>query len=173
MSLAEGDVVYMLHKESRKPDYFVVFKLDKPQTIQFKHHWDARRAKGEKNEDGELVANSEREEIPVSASQLKDLAPPNETTPIKVSVDPLGRVRRLEPVPERNDDTASIDARVLAIAREAMTLRAQRDGELASKRSLPGSWKWMKAQLAAQGLDNFGAQLSSAMRALQGNNTEK
>lgn len=173
MSLAEGDVVYMLHRKSRKPDYFVVFKLDKPQTIQFKHHWDARRAKGEKNEEGGLIANSEREEIAVSASQLRDLAPPGETTPIKVSVDPLGRVRRLEPVPERKDDTANIDARVMAIAREAIALRGQRDGDSGLKRSLPGSWKWMKARLAVQGLEELGPQLSSAIRALQGENSQK
>ncbi len=47
MSLSEGDTVYMCHNDTGQPDYFVVFKLDKPQTVQFKHHWDcaARWAK--------------------------------------------------------------------------------------------------------------------------------
>jgi hypothetical protein len=173
MSLAEGETVYMRHKDTKQPGYFVVFKLDKPHTVQFKWHWDARRAKGEKDEDGELMPNSQREPMPVTALQLKDLAPPGETTPIKVSVDPLGKVRRLEPAPERKDDTANLDARVLAIAREAMVLRGQRNGDIRLKRSLPGSWKWMKARLAEQCLDGFGPQLSSAIRALQGDNAKK
>jgi CRISPR-associated endonuclease Csn1 len=93
MSLSEGDTVYMQLEDAEKPDYFVVFKLDKPQTIQFKYHWDARRAKGEKNEDGEVIPGTKREEFPIPASRLKELAPPGEATPIKVTVDPLGRVR--------------------------------------------------------------------------------
>jgi hypothetical protein len=91
MSLSEGDTVYMKLKDQPNPDYFVVFKLDKPQTIQFKYHWDARRAKGEKNEAGELIPESKREEFPITATQLKELAAPGESTPIKVTVDCLGR----------------------------------------------------------------------------------
>ncbi len=94
MSLSEGDTVFMKLKDENKADYFVVFKLEKPQTIQFKHHWDARRAKGEKNEDGEAIPDTKREEFPITASQLKELAPPGEAVPIKVTVDPLGRIRR-------------------------------------------------------------------------------
>jgi CRISPR-associated endonuclease Csn1 len=170
MSLAEGETVYMRHKDTNELGYFVVFKLDKPQTIQFKHHWDARRAKGEKNEDGELLRDSKREEIAVTASQLKELAPHGEQTPIKVSVDPLGRVRRLEPLPTRNDDLGAIDPRVVAIARHAVALRSQRvtTTATASRAVAPGSWKWMHSRLAAEGLEHFRAQLSAAMRVLQG-----
>ena len=86
----------MKHKDTGKADYFVVFKLDKPQTIQFKHHWDARRAKGENDNDGKVIPGSKREEMPVSASQLRELAPPGYETPVKVRVRSLGEVQPLE-----------------------------------------------------------------------------
>ena len=59
MSLSEGETVYMRERMKNRigeADYFVVFKLDKPQTIQFKRHWDARRAKGEKDDDNRLIS---------------------------------------------------------------------------------------------------------------------
>ncbi|MEX1095974.1 MAG: type II CRISPR RNA-guided endonuclease Cas9 [Planctomycetales bacterium] len=96
MSLAEGETVHMRHKDTGELGHFVVFKLDKPNTIQFKWHWDARRAKGQKGDDGNVIVGSEREEMPVSASKLKELAPPGESAPYKVRVSPLGEVTRLE-----------------------------------------------------------------------------
>lgn len=171
MSLSEGETVYMRHKETEEPGYFVVFKLDKPQKIQFKPHWDARRAKGEKDENGNLIEGSEREEIPVSASQLKDLAPPGHLTPIKVTVDPLGCPRPCEPIPEKDDDLAKIDSRIVAIAREALELRSNRvvTTIAESRGCAPGSWNWMRSRLHLVGLDNQGRQLSAAVRILKSN----
>ncbi len=74
MSLAEGETVYMKHPDTAEPGFFVVFKLDKPQTIHFKHHWDSRRAMGTRDEAGKIIENSEREDIAVSATQLKVVA---------------------------------------------------------------------------------------------------
>lgn len=95
MSLAEGETVYMKHKDNGQAGCFVVFKLDKPQKIQFKHHWDARRAKGETDDEGKLIEDSTREEIPVSATQLRDLAPLVYEFPVKVRISPLGRITML------------------------------------------------------------------------------
>jgi hypothetical protein len=75
MSLAEGETVLMKHPDTGELGYFVLFKLDKPQTMHFKHHWDSRRAMGVRDLNGDIVANSEREDIAVSATQLKHLAP--------------------------------------------------------------------------------------------------
>jgi CRISPR-associated endonuclease Csn1 len=175
MSLAEGETVYMQPKESVAPDYFVVFKLDKPQTIQFKYHWDARRAKGEKSDDGHIIEGSEREAISVSASQLKSLPPAGEMTPIKVLVEPItdGRVlqiRRLEPHTEPKSPI-DIDPRVMAIVRDAIVQR-QNAGEAlcTSTGHKPGSWSWMKARLKCEGVAHLAPQLTSALRQIRGEN---
>lgn len=168
MSLAEGETVYMMHKQTLKPGYYVVFKLDKPATIQFKAHWDARRAKGEKDENGILISDSQREFMAVSATQLADLAPPGEATPIKVVVDPLGRVNRVEPVTIQSQKVTEIDPRVMAIAREAMAARkAKRPIEKASKKRLHGSWSWMRARLKREKLEHLASQLSAAVRLIR------
>jgi CRISPR-associated endonuclease Csn1 len=168
MSLAEGETVFMMHKQTLKPGYFVVFKLDKPATIQFKAHWDARRAKGEKDEQGLLIPDSERESMAVSAAQLADLAPPGEATPIKVVVDPLGRVHRVEPLPEPSGNESEIDPRVMAIAREAVAARkAKRPLDDSKKRRLHGSWSWMRARLKRENLGHLASQLSAAVRIIQ------
>jgi len=167
MSLAEGETVYMLHKDTREPGYFVVFKLDKPQKIQFKPHWDARRAKGEKDDHGKLIVGSHREEIPVSAAQLKALAPPGEATPIKVAIDPLGRPRRIEPL-SPGQDAPEIDPRVMAIARDAIAARRNREPIAGGKkkRRQPGSWSWMHARLSKEKIKHLAPQLSQVMRLL-------
>jgi CRISPR-associated endonuclease Csn1 len=167
MSLAQGDTVYMRHKETGQPGYFVVFKLDKPQTIQFKPHWDARRAKGEKNDDGQIIPNTDREEIPVPAAQLRDLAPPGEATPIKVAVDALGHVRRLEPFSAHEVAPEGLDPRVLKIAHEAKALRDGQPIAVLSRRRKDGSWRWMRERLEREGLNHLAAQLSAAFRLVQ------
>ncbi len=169
MSLSEGETVYMRHKETGEPGFFVVFKLDKPHTIQFKNHWDARRAKGEKDESGILLSNSQRDAMPVSAVQLKDLAPLGEATPIKVIVDPLGRVHRVEPLPPRDDQAVDIDPRVMAIARDAVTARKSQQalGTGEKKRRQHGSWTSMRARLKREGLEDFASQLSAGIRQLK------
>jgi hypothetical protein len=169
MSLAEGETVFMRHKETGVPGYFAVFKLDKPATIQFKSHWDARRAKGEKDESGVLIPGSKRDEMSVSATQLAELAPPGEKTPIKVVIDPLGRLHRVEPQPTRDDTEAQIDPRILAIAREAVAARnAKQPLETGGgKLRKHGSWTWMRARLKREGLEQLAPQLSAAVRLLR------
>jgi hypothetical protein len=164
MSLSEGETVYMRHKDSEDCDYFVVFKLVKPYTILFKRHWDARRAKGEKDADGNIVRGSQREEKAVSARQLKTLAPAGQATPLKVRVDVLGGVRTVEPAHRPADDASIIDARVMTIAREAFA--ARRD-EMAVARSTTGSWSYMRRRLDREGLSHLAPQLSSAIRLLK------
>ncbi|WP_437192487.1 type II CRISPR RNA-guided endonuclease Cas9 [Planctomicrobium sp. SH527] len=95
MSLAAGETVFMKNEETGQADYFVVFKLDKSRTIYFMHHWDARRAKGEKDENGIVLPDSKRREIGVAASNLKNLAPEGSEFPFKVSISPLGQVQKL------------------------------------------------------------------------------
>jgi hypothetical protein len=171
MSLSQGDVINMRHKDKHdEVGYFVVFKLDKPQTIQFKYHWDARRAKGEKDADGKLIAGSEREAISVTAGQLRDLAPPGETTPIKVAVDPLGQVRRLEPAVIRAVNASAIDPHVMKVAREALAIRqsaAVGQPTVPGRKRRPGSWTWMRGELERHGLAHLAAQLTPAMRLLR------
>ncbi len=95
MSLAAGETVCMLDEETGQAGYFVVVKLDKPHTIHFIRHWDARRATGEKDADGTLRPGSQRVTIDKTASQLRDLAPPGHDFPFKVRVSPLGEVMPL------------------------------------------------------------------------------
>lgn len=169
MSLAEGETVYMLHKELKVPGYFVVFELkkEKKQAV-FKAHWDARRDKGEKDDAGNVIPGTKREEFSASAAQLQELAPPGEATPIKVIVDPLGSPRRVEPVLPR-DDTSEIDPRVMAIARDAIAARQDRDRTTdgKEKRRQLGSWNWMHERLRREKLEHLAPQLSQAMRLLK------
>jgi CRISPR-associated endonuclease Csn1 len=171
MSLAEGETVYMRHKQTGVPGYFVVVKLVKPATIEFKAHWDARRATGEKNEQGELITDSARVSIPVSAAQLAGLAAPGEVTPIKVVVNPLGQIQRVEPLPSREDRLAEVDPRILLIAREAVAARRSKN-ELSgsSRKRKHGSWSWMRARLKREKLEHLAAQVSVAVRLLDREN---
>lgn len=83
MSLSEGETICMRHPETGFPGYFVVFKLDNPQTIWFIPHWDARLSK-------EKDGYGKREEIDVTAANLKMLEPEKGVPPYKVRVSPLG-----------------------------------------------------------------------------------
>jgi hypothetical protein len=89
ISLAEGETLHMKHPKTGAPGYFVVFKLDKPQTIHFIHHWDARPSKATEDQEP-------REDIPVTASNLRALEPQPGRPPYKVRVDPLGRMTPLQ-----------------------------------------------------------------------------
>lgn len=86
MSLAEGETVYMLHPDSRQPSYFVVFKLDKPHTVHFIHHWDARASKAKEG-------SSKRNDIPLQPERLKLLGVQPGQPPQKVWVSPLGETK--------------------------------------------------------------------------------
>ena len=97
MSLAEGETVHMCHKETGEPACFVVFKLDKPHKIHFQHHGDARLDSGRKDEEDKAIPGSKREDIAVTASDLRRKCSfPDGTPPYKVRVSPLGKVRKLE-----------------------------------------------------------------------------
>lgn len=96
MSLCEGEMLHMKHKETGEVGYFVVAKLDKPRSIVVVPHWDARAATERKDAEGRKVANSKREQFSVTPSDLKVLAPPGEPHARKVRVSPLGVVTKLE-----------------------------------------------------------------------------
>ncbi len=97
MSLAEGETLHMRHPDRGYDDYFVVFKIDKPQTIHFIHHWDGRGAAERKGPDGKAIPGSAREAIAVTASNLRRLGPGGDgAPPYKVRVSPLGEAVRLE-----------------------------------------------------------------------------
>jgi CRISPR-associated endonuclease Csn1 len=167
MSLAEGEIVLMLHKHTRQPGYFVVTKLEKPSSVVFRAHWDARRAGGEKDGSGALIENSQRDQFDVSPAQFAKLAVPGEETPIKVVVDPLGVPHRIEPIPERSESLETIHPRVLEIVREAIALRrtGTTNGESTYRRK-HGSWSWMRWRLRRDNLGHLHAELSTAMRLL-------
>ncbi len=96
MSLAEGEMMYMRHPETHVPGYFVVYKLDKPRTIHFQHHWDARPDGGRKDDNGTIIPGSMREGFAISAADLKhkcSLA--EDKPPYKVWVSPIGDVKTL------------------------------------------------------------------------------
>ena len=88
MSLAEGETVHMKHPKTAVPGYFVVFKLDKPHTVHFVSHYDARTSKA-------TDSTPAREDVAVTVGNLTKLGPEDGAPPYKVAVDPLGRARRI------------------------------------------------------------------------------
>jgi CRISPR-associated endonuclease Csn1 len=92
MSLCEGEMLYMLHKETREPGYFVVAKLDKSQGIVLVPHWDARAAGKRKDADGNEIPNSQRDQFAATPNDLRTLAPPEHPHAVKVRISPLGQV---------------------------------------------------------------------------------
>ncbi|UCE99917.1 MAG: hypothetical protein JSV82_02300, partial [Planctomycetota bacterium] len=89
MSLCIGEMVYMRHRDTREADYFVVFKLDGNGYIHFTPHWDAGR-------DKETERCPARDDIRLSAAQLKKLGVDEGEPPQKVWVGPLGDVKVLK-----------------------------------------------------------------------------
>ncbi|HRQ72828.1 MAG TPA: HNH endonuclease domain-containing protein [Phycisphaerales bacterium] len=96
MSLCEGEMLWMKHKETGEVGYFVVAKLDKPRSIVVVPHWDARAATERKDAEGKKVPDSKREQFAVTPSDLEALAPPGREHAVKVRVSPLGVVTELE-----------------------------------------------------------------------------
>jgi len=96
MSLSEGEVLHMRHRETRELGYFVVAKLSESEGIVFVPHWDARSAGGRINAEGEKVVGSGRSSFALKPSHLKTLGVDPATPPYKVRVDPLGNVTRIE-----------------------------------------------------------------------------
>jgi hypothetical protein len=92
MSLCEGEMVWMKHKATGEVSYFVVAKLDKPQSVVLVPHWDARAAGERKDANGKKVPHSKREQFVATPSDLKALAPDGHPHARKVWVSPLGDV---------------------------------------------------------------------------------
>lgn len=92
MSLCEGEMLLMRHKETKEVGYFVVAKLDKPQGIVLVPHWDARPAGERKNDEGKKIPNSGRDQFTATPNDLRTLAPPGHDHAVKVRVSPLGHV---------------------------------------------------------------------------------
>lgn len=93
MSLAIGEMVYLCHKDAKKPGYYVVFKID-GETIYFTEHSDARPDGGLKNEEGKVIPGTKREGFSVSAADLnKKCSFPDGTSPQKLWVSPLGEIK--------------------------------------------------------------------------------
>lgn len=88
MSLSIGEMVKMKHPETQEPGYFVVFKIDSPNTIHFTPHNDAGRAK-------ETDKTPKREDISLSSAQFKLFGVENGKPPVKVWVSPLGKVKEI------------------------------------------------------------------------------
>ncbi len=96
LSLCEGEMLWMKHKHTGEIGYFVVAKLDKPQSIVLVPHWDARAATQRKDANGNRVPNSGRDQFSVVPNDLPGLAPPRYPHAVKIRVDPLGVSRVLE-----------------------------------------------------------------------------
>lgn len=96
MSLCEGEMLLMKHKETGEVGYFVVAKLDKPQSVVVVPHWDARAAGERKDSSGKPVTDSKRDDFPVTPSDLLSLAPPGHPHAMKVLVSPRGTVTVVE-----------------------------------------------------------------------------
>ena len=95
MSLAEGETLFMKHKQTDEVGYFVVAKLVKPHSVIVVPHWDARAAGERKDSEGKKVPDSKRDSFPVTPSDLEYLAPPGHPHAIKVRVSPLGDIKHL------------------------------------------------------------------------------
>lgn len=96
MSLCEGEMLWMRHKVTDEPGYFVVAKLDKPRSIVLVPHWDARAAGERKDAEGKPIPDSARDQFSATPSDLARLAPPGHAHAVKVRVSPLGAVTILE-----------------------------------------------------------------------------
>jgi CRISPR-associated endonuclease Csn1 len=92
MSLCEGEMLLMRHKQTKEVNFFVVAKLDKPQGIVLVPHWDARAAGERKDSEGKKVPDSKRDQFTATPNDLRALAPPGHEHAVKVRVSPLGKV---------------------------------------------------------------------------------
>jgi CRISPR-associated endonuclease Csn1 len=105
LSIAEGETLFMRHKATKEPGYFVVAKIDKAVDPESKSarigivvfpHWDARAAGERKDAEGRPVPGSDRAQFSVTITDLLTLAPPGHPHAVKVRVSPLGAVRVLD-----------------------------------------------------------------------------
>lgn len=96
MSLCEGETLMMRHKLTKEVGYFIVAKLDKPQSVVLVPHWDARTATPRKDAFGNKVFDSERDSFAATPSDFKTLGAPGHAHAVKVRVTPLGEVEIIE-----------------------------------------------------------------------------
>lgn len=96
MSLCEGETLWMLHKQTREPGYFVVAKLVKPHDLVLVPHWDARAAGERRDANDKKVPHSKRDEFSANPSDLVSLAPPGQPHAVKVRISPLSEITILE-----------------------------------------------------------------------------
>lgn len=96
MSLCEGETLLMRHKLTKEVGYFIVAKLDKPQSVVLVPHWDARTATQRKDAFGNKVLGSERDSFAATPSDFKTLGAPGHAHAVKVRVTPLGEVEIIE-----------------------------------------------------------------------------
>lgn len=88
MSLSRGEVVHMKHPETKEPNYFVVFKIDK--AIHFTPQTDANPASSKKQH------IKLREEIDLPPNALREaMIFTEDGVPEKVRISPLGEVKVL------------------------------------------------------------------------------
>lgn len=99
MSLCEGETLFICQKmpggEIGRAGYYVVAKLDKPQSVVLVPHWDARAATARKDSEGKAIPDSEREQFSIVPSDLKTYSPEEKSLAVKVLVSPLGEITRL------------------------------------------------------------------------------
>jgi CRISPR-associated endonuclease Csn1 len=90
VSLSKGEVIYMKHPETQEDSYFVVFKIDSPNTIHFTPHTDANPASSK------MKSQKIREDISLVPDDLRQHIIFNENgVPEKVRISPLGEVKVL------------------------------------------------------------------------------
>jgi len=88
MSLSRGEIVHMRHPETRQPNYFVVFKIDK--AIHFTPQTDANPARSKKKD------VNPREEVGLPPNALREaMIFTEDGVPEKVEISPLGEVKIL------------------------------------------------------------------------------
>lgn len=106
MSLCEGESIFGRRWQPKKgkvpgaavgePTFWIVAKVSDSEGIVFVAHWDARRAKGVKNDEGVVIDGTKREDWTVSPADLRACGPIPGSPPYKVRVSPLGVVTVLE-----------------------------------------------------------------------------
>lgn len=93
LSLAEGEMVRMKHKETGESGYFVVAGLNtEKRQVFLVPHWDARAAGERKDAENKKVADSARDQFSATADDLRRLAVNGDPHAIKVRVSALGKV---------------------------------------------------------------------------------
>jgi hypothetical protein len=96
MSLSIGEMVEMRHPQTKEPEYFVVFKIDQPNTTHFTVNWDAGRDKAtDKCPAREEIKKPGNKTGGLKPSDIQNMGIEPNGHPQKVWVSPLGDVKVL------------------------------------------------------------------------------